>query len=131
MAYQKLEGKKNTSDMLTKAVDSDTLMRHMQALGIEFREGRNSATPAFNGCDVSTQGAEDKDEYAAEGEQARDEDDDEGFNEEEGEKGKSKKNCQKKKHPALEEPVKAASACSEQRCPRPVKAQSAGPTKSI
>ena len=51
VAYQKLEGKKNTSDMLTKAVDSDTLMRHMQALGMEFREGRNSATPAFNGCD--------------------------------------------------------------------------------
>ena len=47
--YMKLEGRLNTSDMLTKAVERDTLMRHIQALGMVFRAGRNSATPEFNG----------------------------------------------------------------------------------
>ena len=122
VAYQKLEGKKNTSDMLTKAVDSDTLMRHMQALGMEFREGRNSATPAFNGCDDSTQGAEGEDEYAAEGEQAPRGGHDEGFTEEEEK--------EEKMHVALEEQAKASSTCSERVSSRPVKARSAVPTSS-
>ena len=47
--YKKLEGSKNTSDILTKPVESETMERHMRSLGFEFREGRNSLTPAFNG----------------------------------------------------------------------------------
>ena len=122
VAYQKLEGKKNTSDMLTKAVDSDTLMRHMQALGMWFREGRNPATPAFNGCDESTQDAEIEDEYAAKGEPALKGGHDEGFTgEDEKDEGQ---------HVALEEQAKASSTCSKRVPDRTVKAWSAVPTKS-
>ena len=46
--YKKVDGKANTSDMLTKAVDADTINRHMATLGLEFREGRNSLTPTYN-----------------------------------------------------------------------------------
>ena len=63
--YQKLEGKKNTSDMLTKAVDRETLVRHMDALGMECREGRHPCTPAYNGCD---EGAKEEEAEAAEDE---------------------------------------------------------------
>ena len=47
--YEKLDGKKNTSDMLTKAVEQEVIQRHMQALGMQFRSGRNPATPAYTG----------------------------------------------------------------------------------
>ena len=47
--YQKLEGVKNTSDMLTKLVDRETLQGHMERLGFEFRQGRHVCTPAFTG----------------------------------------------------------------------------------
>ena len=46
--YVKLDGSKNTSDILTKPVDAEILGRHMQGLGFEFREGRNVLTPDFN-----------------------------------------------------------------------------------
>ena len=49
--YKKLEGKLNTSDILTKPVDRETIMRHMQSLGLHFRSGRNPCTPAYNGKD--------------------------------------------------------------------------------
>ena len=49
--YEKLDGKSNTSDMLTKAVDKDTIEKHMCSLGLEFRAGRNSITPAYSGKD--------------------------------------------------------------------------------
>ena len=47
--YQKLEGSKNTSDILTKPVEAEVLGRHLQSLGLEFREGRHELTPDFNG----------------------------------------------------------------------------------
>ena len=47
--YCKLEGKKNTSDMLTKPVGRETLVQHMQTMNMEFRDGRHEATPAYNG----------------------------------------------------------------------------------
>ena len=47
--YKKLEGSKNTSDILTKPVDAEVMGRHMQGMGFEFRSGRNELTPAFNG----------------------------------------------------------------------------------
>ena len=47
--YQKLDGSKNTSDMLTKPVEKDTLNGHMERLGFEFRQGRHVCTPAFTG----------------------------------------------------------------------------------
>ena len=33
--------------MLTKVVEKEVLDRHMSALGLEFRGGRNSITPAY------------------------------------------------------------------------------------
>ena len=47
--YQKLDGSKNTSDMLTKPVEKETLQGHMERLGFEFRQGRHVCTPAFTG----------------------------------------------------------------------------------
>ena len=47
--FKKLEGSKNTSDILTKPVESETLERHMRTLGFEFRDGRHALTPAFSG----------------------------------------------------------------------------------
>ena len=47
--YMKLDGSKNTSDILTKPVEAEVLERHMKSLGFEFREGRNALTPDFNG----------------------------------------------------------------------------------
>ena len=52
--YKKLEGSKNTSDILTKPVEAETMGRHMKSLGLEFREGRNPLTPAFNGKEDGT-----------------------------------------------------------------------------
>ena len=45
--YHKLEGTRNTSDILTKVVEKEVIDKHMSALGLEFREGRNSMTPAY------------------------------------------------------------------------------------
>ena len=45
--FNKLEGTRNTSDILTKVVEKDVIDKHMGALGLEFREGRNSMTPAY------------------------------------------------------------------------------------
>ena len=49
--YVKLEGRKNTSDMLTKAVEREVIMRHLQSLGMVFRKGRHSEAPDYN-CKV-------------------------------------------------------------------------------
>ena len=55
MSYVKLDGKRNTSDMMTKAVEREVIMRHMQALGLEMRSGRHEATPAYTGGEDGTQ----------------------------------------------------------------------------
>ena len=47
--YKKLDGSKNTSDILTKPVEAEIMGRHMTSLGFEFRSGRNPLTPAFSG----------------------------------------------------------------------------------
>ena len=47
--YVKLDGKRNTSDMMTKPVEREVIMRHMQSLGLHFRSGRHEATPAYTG----------------------------------------------------------------------------------
>ena len=63
VSYQKLEGKRNTSDILTKPVEKETLVRHMQALNMDFREGRHAATPLYNGLvEVPIEGAEAEEE---------------------------------------------------------------------
>ena len=54
VAYEKLEGVKNTSDILTKAVEGEVLSRHMEALGLTFAEGRHKDTPAYNGIEDGT-----------------------------------------------------------------------------
>ena len=63
VAYHKLEGRRNTSDMLTKPVERETLVRHMQALSMDFRGGRHEITPEYNGkLDVPTEGGEAEEE---------------------------------------------------------------------
>ena len=47
--YRKLAGKVNTSDMMTKPVEQEVIRRHMQSLGLIFKEGRHEATPAYTG----------------------------------------------------------------------------------
>ena len=47
--YEKLDGSINSSDMLTKPVDSETLHKHMNTLGLLFAEGRHPLTPAYDG----------------------------------------------------------------------------------
>ena len=37
--------------MLTKAVEKDVIDKHMGTLGIQFRDGRNKATPSYTGKD--------------------------------------------------------------------------------
>ena len=47
--YCKLDGAKNTSDIMTKAVDGELIKRHMQTLRLQYREGRHKDTPAYDG----------------------------------------------------------------------------------
>ena len=47
--YRKLEGTRNTSDILTKPVEAEVLERHLRSLGMEFRCSRNAFTPAYSG----------------------------------------------------------------------------------
>ena len=54
VSYVKLDGKKNTSDMMTKAVEREVIMRHMETLGLEMRGGRHEATPAYTGGEDGT-----------------------------------------------------------------------------
>ena len=54
--FQKLPGKENTSDIMTKAVEAETLNRHMSSLGMDFREGRHKDTPDYDGQDPSLEG---------------------------------------------------------------------------
>ena len=49
VAYQKLDGTKNTSDMLTKVVEREVILRHMQSLGLRYAKGRHGDTPTYNG----------------------------------------------------------------------------------
>ena len=49
VAYKKLEGTKNTSDMLTKVVEREVISRHMETLGLQFRPGRHPQTPTYTG----------------------------------------------------------------------------------
>merc|ERR1712051_913398 len=37
VVYKKLPGVENTSDILTKPIENDTLMKHMEKMGMEFR----------------------------------------------------------------------------------------------
>ena len=54
VSYVKLDGKRNTSDMMTKAVEKEVIMRHMQSLGLQWRSGRHEATPAYTGGEDGT-----------------------------------------------------------------------------
>ena len=56
VACEKLPGAKNTSDMMTKAVEQEIISRHMQALHVRFRPGRHEATPLYNGSEDGTPG---------------------------------------------------------------------------
>ena len=54
VSYEKLDGSKNTSDILTKPVEGEVLSRHMSELGLEFSEGRHKDTPAYTGHEDGT-----------------------------------------------------------------------------
>ena len=54
VVYEKLPGRDNTSDIMTKPIESDVLNRHLETLGFEFREGRNKLTPEFTGQEDGT-----------------------------------------------------------------------------
>ena len=54
VSYVKLDGKKNTCDMMTKAVEKEVIMRHMQSLGLQWRSGRHEATPVYTGGEDGT-----------------------------------------------------------------------------
>ena len=58
VAYVKLDGKKNTSDMMTKAVEREVIRRHMQALGLQMRSGRHEATSEYTGGGVGAEEAQ-------------------------------------------------------------------------
>ena len=47
--YHKLEGAKNTSDILTKHVEREIAERHMAKMGMDFRPGRHKDTPRYTG----------------------------------------------------------------------------------
>ena len=49
--YVKLPGVNNTSDMLTKPVELETISRHMGSLDLRFLEGRHEKTPECVGKD--------------------------------------------------------------------------------
>ena len=59
--YQKLPGEKNTADMMTKAVEKELVDRHMQAMGLWYREGRHVETPAYTGREDGVPGVGDDD----------------------------------------------------------------------
>ena len=54
VAYSKLPGKDNTSDILTKPVEAETIDRHMAAMNLEFRSGRHQLAPAYTGKEDGT-----------------------------------------------------------------------------
>ena len=49
VSYSKLLGKDNTSDVLIKPIESEVITRHMVALNLEFRSGRQRLAPAYTG----------------------------------------------------------------------------------
>ena len=57
--YQKLPGARNTADMMTKAVEKEIIDRHMQALGLQYRDGRHEEPPQYTGHDDGIPGEDD------------------------------------------------------------------------
>ena len=53
VTFKKLPGSQNTSDILTKPVENETLMRHMKAMGFIVLDGRHPLCPEFDGFDQS------------------------------------------------------------------------------
>ena len=47
VSYRKLDGSKNTSDIMTKAVEWDLIQRHMSTLGLKFAQGGHPLTPTL------------------------------------------------------------------------------------
>ena len=65
--YQKLPGARNTADMMTKAVEKEIIDRHMQALGMEYRDGRHEETPEYTGQEDGIPGGDAGEDDCAEG----------------------------------------------------------------
>ena len=45
MEVCKVDGKRNIADILTKAIEEETLLKHMAAMDMEYRKGRAKAAP--------------------------------------------------------------------------------------
>ena len=58
--YMKLDGSRNTSDILTKYVEKEVIQRHMRSLNMEFRTGRHADTPKYNGKEDGLPGGEEE-----------------------------------------------------------------------
>ena len=54
--FLKFPGKENTSDIMTKAVEAETLNNHLSSLELDFRQGRHKDTPDYDGRDPSLEG---------------------------------------------------------------------------
>ena len=50
--FKKLPGSENTSDVLTKAVENEVLMKHMAEMGFKVVKGRHPLTPDFDESDI-------------------------------------------------------------------------------
>ena len=54
LAYHKVLGSKNPSDILTKHVPADLLTKHLETLGVEVQEGRSEVAPELNTMEVES-----------------------------------------------------------------------------
>ena len=54
----KLEGSRNTSDILTNVVEREVIERHMRTMHMEYREGRHPDTPGYTGREDGVPGVE-------------------------------------------------------------------------
>ena len=52
LLVEKIGGKKNIADALTKYVDAKDLAVHVEGIGLEFRDGRHQDAPEVAGDDV-------------------------------------------------------------------------------
>ena len=56
--YVKFPGTKNTSDIMTKAVEGEVIARHLQSLNMRVRKGRHAATPEYKRGDSGIPGGD-------------------------------------------------------------------------
>ena len=50
IVFNKVNGKENPSDVLTKSVDRDTMSKHLRYLGFKSLSGRHRLAPQLDSC---------------------------------------------------------------------------------